>query len=150
MTKKTIGILVIFFLSPLLVYFFWPSEENRIRRLFRDGAAAVEAENIDSVMTSISFNYQDEYGMSYLTIKKGMEDIFKRWHDISVSYRIIDVQINGNRASAELELGVTAAFGEGAVYVLGDAGQPAAVKFSLEKERMKWYVTKTEGLPRME
>jgi len=150
MSKKTAVVLVGIFLAPLLVYFFWPSDENRIRKLFREGAAAVEAEKIEAVMAAISFHYRDDHGMSYLTIKKGMEDIFLRWDSLSIGYQIREVQVDEGRASAELDLRVTAVTGEGPGYVLGDAEQPAAVRFFLEKERMKWYVTKTEGLPRMQ
>lgn len=148
MNKKSVIVLVVIFLSPLIVYFLWPSDENRIRKLFREGARAVEAGKIDDVMAAISFSYQDDHGLSYLAIKKGMEDIFTQWHDISVEYHIKSIQIKEKRATVELDVRVRAASGREEGYVVEDAGNPLSLTFDLEKEPAKWAIVRTEGFPR--
>ena len=62
MSKKTVISLAILILAPLIIYFLWPSDENRIKKLFREGAQAIEQEKIDDVMSLVSFNYTDDRG----------------------------------------------------------------------------------------
>ena len=70
MSKKSIILIFILILSPIIIYFLWPSDESRIKKLIKEGAAAVEKEEIDNVMSKVSFNYQDDRGMTYILIKK--------------------------------------------------------------------------------
>ena len=70
MSKKSIILIFILILSPVLIYFLWPSDESRIKKLIKEGVAAVEKEEVDNVMSKVSFNYQDDRGMTYILIKK--------------------------------------------------------------------------------
>lgn len=147
MNKKSILFLTMLILSPVIIYFLWPSDKSRIKKLFREGAKAVEAEKIDDVMAKVSFNYTDEYGMSYLLIKKTMEDVFNKMGNIGIEYEIRHLEINKKSASAELDIRATASLGQDTGYIVGDAAKPVSMKFHLLKERGKWLVNKTEGLP---
>jgi hypothetical protein len=64
MSKKTVMSLAVLILSPLIIYFLWPSDESRIKKLFREGAKAIELEKIDDVMSKVSFNYTDDHGLT--------------------------------------------------------------------------------------
>jgi hypothetical protein len=147
MSKKTVISLAILILSPLIIYFLWPSDENRIKKLFREGAKAIELEKIDDVMSKVSFNYTDDHGLTYLFIKKGVENVLKQMDGIKIEYEIKTITIKDKTAAADLDIRVTASYGQDAGYAVGDAATPAHVKFFLEKERAKWLVIKTEGLP---
>ena len=63
MSRKTIVSLGLLILSPVIVYLLWPSDEAKIKKLFRDGAKAREQEKIDDVMSKVSFNYTDGRGL---------------------------------------------------------------------------------------
>jgi hypothetical protein len=147
MSRKTIILLVILIVAPVMVYLLWPSDESRIRKLFREGAKAVEQEKIDGVMAKVSFNYTDEYGLTYLFIKEGMTRLFQNMDNIKVEYEITGIEVKDKAAVAELDVRVLATHGTDTGYIAGDLSKPFHMKFSLEKERTTWLVTKTEGLP---
>ena len=147
MSKKTVLSLALLILSPLVIYFLWPSDENRIKKLFREGANAIEQEKIDDVMSRVSFNYRDEQGLSYLLIKETMERVFAQMSDIKIEYEIKNITFKDTGATADLDLRVIASYGQDTGYAVGDAAEPAHMKFFLEKERAGWLVTRTEGLP---
>jgi len=146
MSKKTIISLALLVLSPLIIYFLWPSDENRIKKLFSEGAKALEQEKIDDVMSKVSFNYTDDQGLAYLYIKKGMENVFQKMSGIKIEYAIKNITIKDATANADLEIRVIASYGQDTGYVAGDAAKPVHMKFFLEKERATWLVSKTEGL----
>jgi hypothetical protein len=146
-SRKTIIFLIILIMAPVMIYVLWPSDESRIRKLFRQGAEAVEQEKIDGVMAKVSFNYTDEYGFTYLFIKEGMTKLFQGMDNIKIEYEITRIEITEKAAVAELDLRVLATHGSDTGYIAGDLSKPFHMKFSLEKERTKWLVTKTEGLP---
>ena len=147
MSKKTVISLAILILFPLIIYFLWPSDESRIRKLFREGAHAIEQEKTDDVMSWVSFNYRDDQGFAYITIKEGMGRVFQQMSGIKIDYEIKNMTIKDRTATADLYIRVTASYGQDTGYVLGDAAKPAHMKFFLEKERAKWLVNRTEGLP---
>ena len=147
MSRKTVIFLIILIMAPVMIYVLWPSDESRIRKLFRQGAEAVEQEKIDGVMAKVSFNYTDEYGFTYLFIKEGMTKLFQGMDNIKIEYEITRIEITEKAAVAELDLRVLATHGSDTGYIAGDLSKPFHMKFSLEKERTTWLVTKTEGLP---
>jgi len=134
-------------MAPVIIYFLWPSDESRIRKLFREGAKAIEQEKIDEVMAAVSFNYTDEYGLTYLYIKESMTRVFQRMDNIKVEYEITRLEITDAAAAAELDIRVIASEGNDTGYAVGDAARPVHMKFTLEKQRTTWLVIKTEGLP---
>ena len=97
-------------------------------------------------MSKVSFNYSDEQGLAYITIKEGMKRVFQQMSGIKIEYEIKNISVKDAAATADLDLRVIASYGEDTGYVVGDAAEPAHMKFFLEKERTSWLVTKTEGL----
>ncbi len=147
MSRKTIISLVLLIMAPVIIYLLWPSDESRIRKLFREGVKAIEEEKIDEVMSRVSFNYADEYGLTYLFIKEGMTKLFQNMENIRIEYEITGIEIKEKAAVAELEVRVLATRGSDTGYIAGDLAKPLHMKFFLEKERTTWLVTKTAGLP---
>jgi hypothetical protein len=146
-SRKAIAFLVLLFAAPVLIYLLWPSDESRIRKMFREGAKAAEEKEIDDIMSKVSFNYTDEHGLTYLYLKEGVGRIFKELDSINVEYEIKGIEIRDDNATVEVDLRVIARRGQDAGYVAGDAARPLHMKFFLEKQRTKWLVVKTEGLP---
>jgi len=147
MSKKTIAISFLLLLTPVILYLIWPSDESRIKKLFKEGSAAIEKEDLDAVMSKVSFNYQDEYGFNYLYIKEMMKHVFQQMSDIKVEYENLKINVTDKNATADMDVMVLATISGNTGYVLGDLAKPAHLKFTLEKERSKWSVIKTEGLP---
>ena len=147
MSSKSVIYLAVLILSPLIIYFLWPSDESRIKKLFREGAHAIEQEKIDNVMSRVSFNYTDDQGLAYITIKEGMGRVFQQMSGIKIDYEIKNITIKDRTATADIDIRVIASYGQDTGYTVGDASKPAHMKFFLEKERAEWLVNKTEGIP---
>jgi hypothetical protein len=147
MSRKTVIFLILLFAAPVIIYLLFPSDKSRIRKLFREGAAAVEAKKTEDVMAKVSFNYTDEHGLTYLYLKKVFERVFGQMDDIKVEYTIKDIEVSGDSATADLDIRLIAGRGQETGYIAGDAARPLHIKFFLDKEHMKWLVVKTEGLP---
>ncbi len=147
MSRRSVILLVLLILAPVIIYILWPSDESRIRKLFREGAQAIEQEKIDGVMAKVSFNYTDEHGLTYLYLKEGMARMFQRLDHITVEYEIVRIVITGETATAELDIRVIASSGTDTGYVAGDAARPLHMTFTLEKQRTTWLVTRAAGIP---
>ena len=146
MSKKTIILLGILIIIPIFIYILWPSDKNRIKKLFKEGAQAVIEENLEDVMSNVSYHYSDVQGISYLLLQKGFERSFKQLDDFIIEYEIKDMSITDTRATVKLDLSVIATYGQDTGYILGDAGEHRETVFYLEKERTTWLVIKTEGI----
>jgi hypothetical protein len=148
MSKKSIALLFVLIIAPVIIYLLWPTEEARIKKLIRQAAHAVEEENIDDVMAKVSYNYQDEYGLSYLLIKKGLQQQFQRYSNMDVDYENLKVEVaEGNEeATASMDLRVVASAGQEMGYVLGGDG-PARFVLRLKKggPLKKWQVVEASG-----
>jgi hypothetical protein len=147
MSKKSIALLFILIAVPLIIYLIWPSDESRIKKLFREGARAIEKEDLDGAMSKVSYNYRDEYGLTYLYMKELMKSAFQRMKDIKVEYENLKINISDRTATADMDVRIIANIGNNTGYIMGDLPNPAHLKFTLEKQRTTWLVAKTEGLP---
>ena len=143
--RSTIGLLLLVAAIGTL-WFLWPTDESRIRKLFKEGAKAVESRDLDGVMAKVAFNYRDEHGMTYLYLKEVLKREFQRLSDISIEYEVLNVRVAENTATAELDMRVIATSGSDTGYIIGDVRTPLRLRFTLEKERAKWQLISTEGL----
>lgn len=146
MRKKSVIFLFLLILSPIIIYFLWPSDESRIKKLIKEGAAAIEKKEMDKVMSKVSFNYYDDYGFTYILIKKLLEDQFRTMSDVKVEYENLKITVEKDSAIADLDVRVIATIGNETGYIIGDIKKPVHLKFNLEKERVKWLMMKIEGL----
>jgi hypothetical protein len=146
MSKKSAILIFLLIISPVLIYFLWPSDEARIKKLIKEGAEAIEKKEIDKVMAKVSFNYQDEKGITYILIEKILESQFKTMSGIKIEYENLKIEVKEKLATAEFDLRVIATIGNQTGYIIGDLKTPARIKLFLEKERATWLVIKTEGI----
>lgn len=147
MSKKSIALLVLIILIPITIYLLWPTDESRIKKLFKEGSQSIEKKDIDGVMSKVSFNYRDEYGLTYLYIKEYMKRFFHQMSDIKIEYENVTINIKERTATAYMDVRVIATIGNDTGYILGDLPRPVHVTFTLEKEKVRWLIVKTEGLP---
>jgi hypothetical protein len=148
LNKKSIVLLFFLIAAPIIIYFLWPSDESRIKKLFKEGSRAIEKEDLETVMSKVSFNYRDEYGMTYLSVKETMKSIFQRMDNIKIEYEDLKINVKADKtATTDMDVRIIATIGNDTGYILGDLPNPVHLKFTLEKERTKWLVIKTEGLP---
>jgi hypothetical protein len=133
-------------ISPVVIYVIWPTDEGRIKKLFREGAKAVEARKVEDVMSKVSFTYSDRHGLSYLALKQGMEREFILMSNIRIEYDITQLEVKDKTATAGIDVRVIASYGADTGYVVGDAARPAHLIFSLEKGPTGWLISSSEGI----
>ncbi len=143
----------IIFLFVVVVYFFFPTDENLIRKTIAAGERAVMSEDIDRLMECVSYNYQDEYGNNYLLLRKRLMDMFRRMDTIEVQKELRRISIQEKRAEVELSVRVLAARASASArntaerkYVLGDVSDGKTIHVFLEKSLQKWLITRVEGV----
>jgi hypothetical protein len=146
MSRKTIILLFLFIVIPITIYFVMPTDTSRIKKLIKRGADAIERKDVKEVMSCVSLTYRDDYGMSYLYLKKGFERLFNAYDSLEVEYENVAVVVDDKRAVAELDVWVIASRVSNTAYIAGDAGNGLTIKFLLQKEKLRWQVVKTEGL----
>lgn len=133
-------------LCVVLVVIFYPTDEKRIKKIITRCEEAVVTENLDELMSHVSYNYLDDYGNGYLQIKNIMQTAFQYLDDIEVEKDIIKILVKEHDAEAHLSVRVLASQKEDRGYIVGDAGRAQKIKVFLEKPVNRWLVTKVEGL----
>ena len=146
MSKKAAALLFLLILSPIVIYLLWPSDEGRIKRLVKEGADAVEREDIEGVMSKVSFSYHNEYGLNYMMLKRILAEQFELMSEIDVEYENLRVEVKDREAAALMDIRMIAAIGQDTGYYIGDIKEPLHIKLHLNKERAKWLVVGAEGL----
>lgn len=137
----------------IALYVYYPTNENRIRRVISKSEKAIASEDIDKLMGLISYNYSDNYGNSYLKLKKTFETAFSRFDDINIERNIIKISDKDSLAEAELLIRVLASDPSASPesenarsYIIGDALDPVKVRIFLKKSPYKWLIIKAEGV----
>ena len=147
MSRKSIILLLIFLIPSVVIYHLWPSDESRIKKLVKQTAVAFETENTGAVMSVISFNYTDNYNLSYLLLKKNLERRFKTFSAIKVEYENLKIEASADlpgRATVWMDVRVIATQGETTGYFIGDFNEPARFILELEKNpAKKWLIVRS-------
>ncbi len=146
MKRRYVFILTLLLLFIIIIYVFYPSDENRIRKTISSSEKAVISEDIDRFMESVSFNYQDDYGNNYLRLKKILQTSFKRLSDIGIEKNIRKISVNDPFAEVTILIRVTASDGHETGYIMGDAIDAKQISVFLQKSSYKWLIVKVEGV----
>ena len=140
--------LVLLFTAVVFICFlvFFPTDKKRIWKVIAASEKAVINEDLDGLMKNISYNYSDEYGGSYLLIKKRMQSEFKRLNNIDIEDQLVNISVSEEQAEAEMNVKVSVSQGEDRAYIVGDAVNWQKMKIYLEKSPYMWRVIKVNGL----
>lgn len=146
MVVKTLYIFLLLLTAVIItVFLLWPSDEGRIKKLFKEGSLAIEAEDIEKVLSKIAYDYHDENDFTYLFIRDALRRQFDLLSDIDVEYEKLRITVSDKTAVAEMDVRVIATLGNETGYIIGDIKEPLHLKFILGKERTKWLIVKSEG-----
>ena len=132
--------LVLVVLAVVLATVFYPSETKRIKKVLKAIRESVLHEDIGQVMEYIAYNYRDEYGGSYLVLKKRAEMIFHRFNDFEITADIMNITVDGEQAEAHLKVNIIATEDGRRGYVIGNAEEAGDIRVFLEKSPYKWKV----------
>jgi len=138
--KFMLGVMLV--LLPMLVYVFWPGAEAQIRKAIKSSIEAAEKGDASGVMANVSLNYHDDHGMSYLYLKKIIENEMGRYSDMKVEIDSLKVRVIGEKAYASLQVRVIATGPDGSRgYWLGDIDNPFFMELEMKNEKPRgWKV----------
>jgi hypothetical protein len=137
---------LVLFLCAVVILMFYPTDKKRIKKIINSSEKAIIHEDLDELMKHISYNYKDDYGGSYLNLKKRMQIVFKNLDEIDITKDIVKISVEGAHAEAELNVRVIASQGDNRGYIIGDAVEAQTIKIYFEKSPYKWKVTKVDGV----
>ncbi len=140
--KRIIVIIVI----AALVFIFFPSEKKRISTVIEKGSEAIIHEDVDSFIDIVALSYNDDYGGSYLYMKKRVERLFGRFDDFEIAIDNMGATIEDKTASVDLRVSMIASEGDKRAYLIGDAGGHQAIRVFFVKAPYNWKLERIEGI----
>lgn len=146
MKRPRYVILLILACTAIGVVVFFPTEKKRVWKTISASVEAIMHEDIEALMENVSYNYNDNHGGSYLTVKRRMQAVFNRLDNIDIEEHLVSITIHEGRAESEVKFKVTATEGDDRGYVIGDAVSWQKMKLFLEKSPYEWEVVRIERL----
>jgi uncharacterized protein (UPF0248 family) len=127
---------------PLLI-----SDEARIKRGVKDGVRAIEGKDLEKCMSSVSLHYKDEYGLTYLGVKRLLNRIFHEFEAFEIDLENLRIALHEKgTAFATFDLKVRVIYRGQQAYLLGSGDGANRVKMSFAREGGRWRVTQVEGV----
>ncbi len=113
------------------------TDEEKIEALIRDAAEKAEAKDIRGVLKHVSESYKDKEGNDRNQIKGLLFIYFQRYEKIGIFIRDIEVEVNGDSASAVVKLIFT-----GGAEIIPDSGSGYILDLKLKLEEGDWSVVR--------
>jgi hypothetical protein len=146
MKRRSYILIALLLICAVVAYILYPTDRKRIRNVIVSCEDAIIREDIDGFMKNISFNYTDDYGGSYMSLKKRMEAVFRRLDDIEIERDPMEIKINEDSAEAGITVRVIASEGGSRGYIIGDALNARGIKIYLDRSTYKWEVIRVDGV----
>jgi hypothetical protein len=143
--KVIIPLLVVIVLG-VIGFLSWDSPERGIRAVLSDSQAAVEAKDLNRVMSHVSLQYRDEQGLAYLSMKRLMKMAFDRFEGLDVRLSDIRIDISKDKALVQVDLEVFVVSRNEKAYLIGSQQEPVPIRIALAKESMKWKILSVNGI----
>lgn len=144
--KKALLSVSVLIVGVVIVISLFPSEKKRVKKIIMKCGDAVAAEDIDALMEHVSFHYSDKHGGSYLRVKNAAESAFNSFDDFDLEIDIMSINIQENKADADVKVSLIVSDGATRGYLLGDAGGLQDVHVSFEKDPYEWKVIRINGV----
>lgn len=133
-------------LSFFFINFVFVSDEKRIANAIDEGEKAIEAKDLEGCMKKLSYNYSDEYGLSYLQVKSFLERFFSEFQEIDIDKEVLKIEVKEKEARASINLRVVVTIRGEKGYLIGSSEKPETIRMDFEKVRTKWLLNRVEGL----
>jgi len=147
-------LLLLIAVTLVLLYLFYPrgDDPREIKAVFDEMREAAANRDSEGAAEHFSLQYKDEYGASYPVVKNVIENAFRKYDSVGVSYSDLSVVFSKNEsgekeASANLDVTVTGQ-SSGIFYdLIGSEGSPDNVTVTLKKSALGgWKITGVQGL----
>jgi hypothetical protein len=147
--KRYIFIIIFLLIVAAIGVKLIPTDRNRIQKVIDSCKTALLNNDISGLMENVSFNYSDDYGDSYLLLKKRMEGLLMRFSDFEITVDMMGIKVDEKSAEADLKVSVIASEEDDRGYLIGDAGWPQDMKVYFEKSpALQWKIMRVERVDR--
>ncbi len=135
---------VVIVLSALGIWYLCRgSEEERIRRVLREGKEAIEREDLPRLMELISPHYSDFRGLNYFALRGFLGSLFNHYEHIRIHVEREEIALEDGKALARVWGWAEARDLKGEGVIACSSGDPCLVELQLEKEGGRWLVRST-------
>lgn len=145
-------LLIVFALVLLFIFYPRADDPREIEAVFNEMKDAAEKGDTNGIIEHFSIQYKDEYGATYHVVKNVIENAFRNYDDVSVSYSDLSVVFSEDdsgekEASAGLDVIVTGRSSGMSRDLIGSEESPDNIIVTLEKSGLGgWKITGVEGL----
>lgn len=145
---KKIGLLVIIvlFIAGIIFIYSGILDKWRVRGVIKGAERAMEQEDSEKMMSSISLKYMDDYGFNYPMVKRLVADLFKDFDKFDVSIKNPVIEIKDDTATVKFDMWVAVDWNGNLSYIVGTNRSAAHIRAFLAKEFLSWKVVKVEGV----
>ena len=138
----------------VLIYFFYPrgDDPKEIQAVFDQMRDAAVNKDAEAEARYFSIQYKDEYGASYPVVKNVIENVFRKYDEIQVSYSGLSVvfsktESGEKEAAANLDLLITGQTSGMSHDLIGSEGSPDNITVTLRKSELGgWKIVSVEGI----
>jgi len=147
-------LLLLIAVTLVLLYIFYPrgDDPREIESVFNEMIDAAGKNDTDGIAEHFSLQYKDEYRASYPVVKNVIENAFRKYDNVRVSYSGLSVIFSENEsgekeAAANFDVTVTGQSSGMSYDLIGSEGSPDNVTVTLKKSALNgWKVTGVQGL----
>lgn len=145
-------LLIVFALVLLFVFYPRGDDPQEIEAVFDGMKEAAENKDAEAAAEYFSLQYKDEYGATYHVAKKVIENTFRKYDSIRVSYSGLSVIFSEDgsgekEASASLDVIVSGQSSGMSRDLIGSEESPDNITVTLEKSGLGgWKITGVEAI----
>ena len=101
-------ILTVIFIIWLIIRILFVPESRKVDRVIMNGEKAIENEDLPGVMSHVSEDYDDGFGMDYERLEKWFVNHFRSYDDIKIFIPYKKISVNNDIAVCSLRVSIGA------------------------------------------
>lgn len=144
--KKIALLISIVAVAILVAILLLPNDHKKIENIIKKGRNGIKNENVLKIMSLVSRDYGDKYGFTYGALRNAFIGMFRLMDSIEVQYSIIEINIEGDSATALVDVWVSRKLVNGGQDIIGKKHDPERLKLCFVKLHLKWLVMESEWL----
>ena len=144
MTRKLLlGILAVLATGLIIGVLLLPNDIKKIEQSLAKGRRAMDEENVTKIMSLISRDYSDTYGLTFGSLRSIFARTFFQVDSIDVRYTIHAITLHKKTATVSIDITVSGIMTNTRHFIVGGEDTPQRLKLTYTKEGFFWHVTES-------
>jgi hypothetical protein len=140
-------LLAVGLLGGFLAWEWFLSPRARVERVLSQAAEAAEAADVETFLSLLAADYRDYLNPSREALAERLREAFERVDRTNVTVSAVDVEADGDAATARFDLVVVAIRGDERYVVLGTPFEPEKVTARFVREAGGWKIQSVDRRP---